>query len=240
MTERIIKNLIDSMKNNKKIFLEKINDRFLNIKKTIEVTQDNMVMLELLPSNLLEVCRALRDEPTFNFEILLDICAVDYLDYGVSHWRTQKATNSGFSRGSAVDKKNHLSSSKLRFSVVYHLLSLSNNQRLRLRVFIDGNPPLLPSVISIWQSANWYEREAFDLFGIVFDGHPDLRRLLTDYGFMGHPFRKDFPLIGKVELRYDAKKQRCVYESVSIRERVLVPKVIRNDNRYIEIDKVKK
>ena len=120
---------------------------------------------------------------------------------------------------------------KPRFGVVYHLLSVAKNHRMRLKVYLGGEP-MLPSVMNVWASANWFEREAFDLFGIVFDGHPDLRRLLTDYGFVGHPFRKDFPLIGEVEMRYDAAQQRCIYEPVSITPRVLVPKVIRDDNRY--------
>jgi NADH-quinone oxidoreductase subunit C len=116
---------------------------------------------------------------------------------------------------------------------VYHLLSLSNNLRLRLRVFTGSdNPPVVPSVVDVWNSANWYEREAFDLFGILFDGHPDLRRILTDYGFIGHPFRKDFPLIGNVEVRYDAEQGRVVYQPVTIEPRTLVPKVITDDNRY--------
>jgi NADH-quinone oxidoreductase subunit C len=121
--------------------------------------------------------------------------------------------------------------------VVYHLLSLTHNQRLRLRCRIDSEPPRIDSVITIWSSANWYEREAFDLFGILFDGHPDLRRILTDYGFIGHPFRKDFPLEGNVEVRYDPDQQRVVYQPVTIKNRVLVPRVIRQDNRYVNGDK---
>ena len=120
-----------------------------------------------------------------------------------------------------------------RFAVVYHLLSIANNCRLRLRVFTgENNPPVLPSVVDVWSSANWFEREAFDLFGVLFEGHPDLRRVLTDYGFIGHPFRKDFPLIGNVEVAYDADKGRVVYKPVSIEPRTLVPRVIRDDNRY--------
>ena len=119
--------------------------------------------------------------------------------------------------------------------LVYHLLSLKNNIRLRLRIYTgDTNPPIVKSVVEIWNSANWFEREAFDLFGILFEGHPDLRRILTDYGFIGHPFRKDFPLIGNVEVKYDADKGRVVYQPVTIEPRTLVPKVIRDDNRYSE------
>jgi NADH-quinone oxidoreductase subunit C len=120
-----------------------------------------------------------------------------------------------------------------RFAVVIHLLSITNNHRLRVRVFLDNNQlPLLPSVTGIWSSANWYEREAFDLYGIVFEGHSDLRRILSDYGFIGYPFRKDYPLTGHVEMRYDPEKKKVVYEPVSIDPRVLVPKVIRDDHRY--------
>jgi len=118
--------------------------------------------------------------------------------------------------------------------VVYHLLSIKHNHRIRLRTFALGEPPMVPSVIELWNSANWYEREVFDLFGILFEGHPDLRRILTDYGFIGHPFRKDFPLIGNVEMRYSAKDQRVVYEPVSIEPRILVPKTIRHDHRYLK------
>ena len=121
-----------------------------------------------------------------------------------------------------------------RFAVVYHLLSHDLNQRLRLRSLLDGDPPRIDSVVEVWPAANWFEREAFDLFGILFAGHPDLRRLLTDYGFIGHPFRKDFPLIGEVEMRYDPDRGRVVYEPVSIEPRTLVPKVIRHDERYDE------
>jgi len=120
-----------------------------------------------------------------------------------------------------------------RFAVVYHLLSLKNNARLRLRIYTgDANPPIVKSVVDIWNSANWFERETFDLFGILFEGHPDLRRILTDYGFIGHPFRKDFPLIGNVEVTYDPDKGRVVYQPVTIEPRTLVPKVIRDDNQY--------
>lgn len=193
----------------------------------------DIVTVELLANYLLEVSIVLRDEPLFKFELLLDVCGVDYLKYGVSHWRTEETTNTGFSRGYSRDQlEQTIPWNKPRFAVVYHLLSITNNHRLRLKVYVDSEPLLVPSVIKIWNSADWYEREAFDLFGIVFDGHPDLRRLLTDYGFVGHPFRKDFPLIGEVELRYDAAQQSCVYEPVSIQPRVLVPKVIRIDNRY--------
>ncbi|MEJ2406907.1 MAG: NADH-quinone oxidoreductase subunit C, partial [Candidatus Thiodiazotropha sp.] len=150
------------------------------------------------------------DDDEFHFEQLIDLCGVDYLDYGNGRWTGP------------------------RFAVVYHLLSVKNNHRIRLRTFVGDDMPRVDSVNDIWNSANWYEREAFDLFGIAFDGHPDLRRILTDYGFIGHPFRKDFPLSGNVEMRYDPEQQRVIYQPISIEPRTLVPRVIRDDNRYQE------
>lgn len=188
---------------------------------------------EVKAADLLEVCVALRDEPQFRFEMLVDVCGVDYLDYGQDEWGTDEATGSGFSRAVERGAPQPRASGERRFAVVYHLLSLANNHRLRLRCFCsDDEPPMIDSVNDVWNAANWFEREAFDLFGILFKGHPDLRRILTDYGFIGHPFRKDFPLIGNVEVRYDPDKGRVVYQPVSIKPRVLVPKVIREDSRY--------
>ncbi|QHG92311.1 NADH-quinone oxidoreductase subunit C [Coxiella endosymbiont of Amblyomma sculptum] len=217
-----------------KNLIEVIADRFSNLIKNLNQKFD-MPTIELSPDRLLEVCTALRDEPEFHFELLLDVCGVDYLEYGIGEWRTEETKNTGFSRGSQreIQKKEMVWNKKQpRFASVYHLLSLRHNHRLRIKVYLDSDSPTVPSVVTVWKSANWYEREAFDLFGIVFEGHPDLRRLLTDYGFIGYPFRKDFPLIGKVELRYDATQQRCVYDPVSIQSRILVPKVVRSDNRY--------
>ncbi|MBI3575205.1 MAG: NADH-quinone oxidoreductase subunit C [Gammaproteobacteria bacterium] len=165
--------------------------------------------LEIRRVDLLHVCRSLRDDPDFAYEQLIDVCGVDYLEYGRE---SGKDTRSG-----------------PRYAAVYHLLSLQHNHRLRLRTLLDDDMPLVASVVNIWNAANWFEREAFDLFGIVFEGHPDLRRILTDYGFVGHPFRKDFPLIGQVEMRYDPDKQRVVYQPVSIEPRTLVPRVIRDE-----------
>lgn len=213
---------------------EQLQERFSTQVQAIYLGKDNTPTLELSPQNLLEICVALRDEEAFKFDQLIDLGGIDFLTYGQSQWRTEETTFSGFSRAVKLEPDEQIVNwNKPRFGVAYQLLSLPHNQRVRLKVLVDGDPPLIPSVYHIWNSANWYEREAFDLFGIIFDGHPDLRRLLTDYGFVGHPFRKDFPLIGEVELRYDAKKQRCIYEPVSIQARVLVPKVIRNDNRYL-------
>ena len=191
---------------------------------------------ELDKDDLVGIATALRNEGDFGFEMLMDVCGVDYLSFGSVEWTTESATGSGYSRGVQrepviLDEADEFPPK--RFAVVYHLLSLRHNMRLRLRVFTGvDNPPVVKSVVDIWNSANWFEREAFDLFGILFDGHPDLRRILTDYGFIGHPFRKDFPLIGNVEVIYDADKGRVAYQPVSIEERTLVPRVIRDDNRY--------
>ncbi len=191
---------------------------------------------ELDKDNLIEIATALRNEADFGFEMLVDVCGVDYLDYGSDEWKTNDATDSGFSRGverEAVVLDEADEFDPRRFAVVYHLLSLHHNFRLRLRVFTGtNNPPVIKSVVDIWNGANWFEREVFDLFGVLFEGHPDLRRILTDYGFIGHPFRKDFPLIGNVEVSYDAAEGRVVYKPVSIEPRTLVPRVIRDDNRY--------
>jgi NADH-quinone oxidoreductase subunit C len=184
-------------------------------------------------ADLLTVCRTLRDAPELKFEMLMDLAGVDYLSYGRDEWQTQSATRSGFSRGRVARAEAPDVNEAGRFAVVYNLLSIAHNQRVRLSVKCpDTAEPVVDSVAGIWASANWFEREAFDLFGILFRGHPDLRRLLTDYGFIGHPFRKDFPLIGNVEVLYDAQKQRVVYQPVTITPRVLVPKVIRHDHRY--------
>jgi NADH-quinone oxidoreductase subunit C len=186
-------------------------------------------------ADLVAVCETLRDAEDLSFEMLMDVAGVDYLDYGKTEWKTQDSTATGFSRG--VDLSGGRSTASQvggeRFAVVYQLLSITHNVRLRLRAFCSaGEPPMIDSVCNVWASANWFEREAFDLFGILFRGHPDLRRILTDYGFIGHPFRKDFPLIGNVEVRYDDEKKRVVYEPVTIEPRTLVPRVIRDDNRY--------
>jgi len=198
------------------------------------------VLMELPAASLRSACQALRDE--FGFEQLMDLSGIDYLGYGSDEWDTG-ASSEGFSRG--VEGRGagrfgwgeaHTAGKvapERRFAVVVQLLSIRHNQRLSLRSFApDEALPIVPSVVDVWPASNWFEREAFDLFGIVFDGHPDLRRILTDYGFVGHPFRKDFPLIGNVEVRYDAEKGRVVYEPVtSVEPRVLVPRVVRDDAR---------
>ena len=191
------------------------------------------VTVEVASAALRNTCVELRDGDGLRFRQLVDLCGVDYLDYGRADWETsESATGHGFSRG--VQSRPHAGTvhEDRRFAVVYHLLSHELNQRVRVRCAAHGDPPIVESVCDIWNSADWYEREAFDLFGILFDGHPDLRRILTDYGFIGHPFRKDFPLSGEVEMRYDPARRRVVYEPVSIEPRTLVPKVIRSDERY--------
>lgn len=194
------------------------------------------------PESLVDICTRLRDAAQTRMEMLMDVCGVDYQDYGVDEWATRRASGSGFSRGvyrgerthdAADDGETTLFKPHNRFAVAYHLMSITHNWRIRIKTFCrDAEVPIVDSVIDVWASADWFEREAFDLYGILFRGHPDLRRLLTDYGFIGHPFRKDFPLSGHVEMRYDPDEGRVVYEPVSIEPRTLVPKVIRDDARY--------
>jgi NADH-quinone oxidoreductase subunit C len=199
------------------------------------------VTMDVAHDRWLETAMLLRDD--FGFEQLIDVCGVDYLGYGDSEWDVSDVSWEGFSRG--VEGKSGPGRFRWedrpesgdflrRFAAVTHLLSVSRNERLRVRCFAsDDALPVVPSVVDVWPASNWFEREAFDLYGIVFEGHPDLRRILTDYGFIGHPFRKDFPLIGNVEVRYDPEKGRVIYEPVtSVEPRVLVPRVIREDARY--------
>lgn len=211
----------------------------------------NELTVEIEAKYLLDFALQLREHPAFSFEQLIDICGIDYKNYKVSEWTTFETTSTGFSRGVEVrsspseflsnqpypeevaEVQDYSLQPESRFAVIYHLLSVKHNHRMRIRVYLKNEAELsLPSVNDIWNSANWFEREAYDLFGIIFTEHPDLRRILTDYGFVGHPFRKDFPLIGNVEVRYDATLRRVIYEPVSIEPRTLVPKVIRRDHRY--------
>ena len=193
MSERLHK-LSESLKS-------ALGDKLLSLSEHVgEIT------IEVPAGDLQSIGHLLRDTQQLQFEQLIDLCGLDYSDYGNGTWQ---------------DK---------RFAVVYHLLSVSLNQRLRLKAFAaDDDFPVLPSVVDVWPVANWFEREAFDMFGLMFEGHPDLRRILTDYGFVGHPFRKDFPMIGNVEMRYDPDQQRVVYQPVSIEERNNVPRVIRDE-----------
>ncbi|MCX7554113.1 NADH-quinone oxidoreductase subunit C [Marinicella sp. S1101] len=189
-----------------------------------------------------ETARLLRDDKAFQFEQCVDVCGVDYLTFGEAEWQTDGVSSTGFSRGIKAKGPGRFSwherreeSMPNRFAVVAQLLSVALNHRLTIKCFApDEGMLMVPSLIDVWPGVNWFEREAFDLFGIIFKGHPDLRRILTDYGFIGHPFRKDFPLIGNVEVIYDEEQQRVVYQPVSIEPRVLVPKTIRRDSRYVE------
>ena len=207
------------------------------------------ITLEVGATEWFAACQALRDE--FGFDTFTDLCGVDYLGFGSDEWDTADVSSQGFSRGvegkvagrfawgefpseEAGAESQPIDVPVNRFAVVAQLISYEHNRRLRIRCFApDDGLPVVASLTDVWPGANWFEREAFDLFGIIFEGHPDLRRLLTDYGFVGHPFRKDFPLIGNVEVRYDAERKRVVYEPVtSVEPRVGVPRVIRDDARY--------
>ena len=229
-------------KNNlqKKTFIEQnsllqnlFGNELLKFKFTIE--DDDIVIFE--NEKFLEVMSVLQNNKSLKFETLIDIVAVDYSDYEISEWNAKNANNKGYSRGVKKDSsgrytyessKTHFNQPKKRFGIIYNLLSVSSNTRLKVKFYCeDDTNPSLPTATTIWASANWYEREAYDLLGIIFINHPDLRRLLTDYGFIGHPLRKDFPLIGNVEVNYDLEKQRVVYQPVTIKPRVLIPKVIR-------------
>ena len=209
--------------------------------RSVEI-EHNEITVAVKANELIQILEQLKSNEIFKFDQLIDLAGIDYLEFGTDEWNTDTATSSGFSRGvektsfgrfTFDDAKQDTKTDGPRYAVVYHLLSVANNLRLRVKVFCeDDHLPILPSVTQIWACADWYEREAFDLFGIVFEGHPDLRRILTDYGFTGHPFRKDFPLIGHVEVRYDPDQKRVIYQPVSIEPRINVPKVIREDHRF--------
>jgi len=185
---------------------QKLQERFGDTLKSLVCALEE-VTIEVAASDYLSVMQSLRDEPAFAFQELIDLCGVDYSTYGDGAWQGK------------------------RFAVVSHLLSVVNNWRLRVRVFADDESfPSVDSLCPVWSSANWYEREAFDLYGIAFVGHEDLRRILTDYGFIGHPFRKDFPISGYVEMRYDPEQKRVIYQPVTIEPRENVPRVIREEN----------
>lgn len=229
----------DSLTQHAQALQSHFGDRIKNL-----VHAYNEITVDITPSDVIEVCQALKDEGEFAYEQLVDLCGVDYSQLGQTEWQTDDSTSTGFSRAvdattmgwlSFGDELESEDESALRFASVMHLISYKHNRRLRVRVFAENNDfPVVPSVINIWKSADWYERESFDLFGILYSDHPDLRRILTDYGFVGHPFRKDFPLVGHVEVRYDPNQKRVLYEPVSIDPRVLVPRVSRNDHRYLD------
>lgn len=236
--------------NNNKVCLEKLNQEIIELERLHQLCPDavskisldaeimDMPVLDVDAAHIKKVALILRNHEAFCFEMLMDVCGVDYLAYGHTEWQTADSSSTGFCRGvdKSLDKAKINLNMPSRFAVVYHLLSLKNNKRLRLRCFIDGEPPQIDSVYGIWNSADWFEREAFDLFGIVFKGHPDLRRILTDYGFVGHPFRKDFPLSGNVEVHYNESEKRVMYRPVTVEPRTLVPRVIRKDSRYNSSD----
>ncbi len=188
------------------------------------ITANEELTLECEVDHIKSVLLQLRDHKDFAFDELVDLCAVDYLLYGEYDWETESASENGFSRGVEKQEAKAYVLNKPRFAVVYHLLSTEKNHRLRVKIFVGESNLVVPSVHDIWKGANWFEREAYDLFGILFENHPDLRRILTDYGFIGHPFRKDFPLSGHVEMRYDATLQKVIYEPVNIEPRILVPR----------------
>jgi len=213
---------------------EQLADQFSD-KGCDVISQLGEITLVIPSEHLIEVATELRDAENFLFKELIDLCGVDYSGFGQSEWVTTSASGTGFGRGVEAGKAAR-DDHPTDFASVYHLLSIANNLRMRLRVYLDSEQPLVDSVVGVWRGADWFERESFDLYGILYNGHSDLRRILTDYGFMGHPFRKDFPLEGNVELRFDPEKNRVVYEPVTIDSRTLVPRVIREDNRYLQPD----
>ncbi len=231
------------MSNSTQQLADALRAAFADKLEAVTVAYDE-VTADVSAQNLIEVATGLRDDEAFRFEQLVDLSGVDYSQYGRVEWQTRDASRAGFSRGVEEgatmgrlqfgDELESLVNQGRRFAAVSHLISYSSNRRLRLRVFAaDDDFPIVPTLTGVWASADWYEREAFDLFGILFSDHPDLRRILTDYGFVGHPFRKDFPLVGNVEMRYDPERERVVYEPVTIEPRVLVPRVKREDHRYL-------
>lgn len=213
-------------------FFEKIDQSSLGFQVTAQEAFNELNLI-CSPEHLKALMLFLKKHESCRFDTLIDVCAVDYLHYGRYDWETSSATEYGYCRGVENQPEPMVELDTPRFAVVYHLLSTTLNQRCRVKVYLAESDLRIPSVIDIWNAANWFEREAYDLYGVLFEGHPDLRRLLTDYGFIGHPFRKDFPLSGRIEMRYDATLKRVIYEPVNIEPRVLVPKVIREDNRYI-------
>lgn len=199
-----ISNRLEALENN---LTNVLADRLVSLQK-----QRDELTIVIEASNLVRVSEILRDNPEFSFDTLIDLCGIDYFTYGEE-----------LSAREGIKDR--------RFAVIYHLLSVKLNHRVRVRVLAEDNElPIIDSVIDVWPGANWFEREAFDLYGIVFTGHPDLRRILTDYGFVGNPFRKDFPISGYVEMRYDAEQKRVVYQPVSIEPREITPLVIREEH----------
>lgn len=204
----------------------------------VSATARNEVTIVVRPEELLSVATKLRDAPELRFEQLMDLCGVDYLAYGIGGTSEERMARMREIdvRVAGPERVEHPS----RFAVVYHLLSVTHNWRVRMRVYTaDDSMPMVDSVVGVWPSANWFEREAFDLYGIVFTGHPDLRRILTDYGFIGNPFRKDFPISGNVEMRYDPDQRRVIYQPVTIEPREVTPRIVREEN-YADSEGIKK
>lgn len=216
--------------------MKKLIESSLSGKYKLESEKD-ILTIRIEKDSLLHVMGVLKGNKDLLFNQLTDICGIDYSLFGKPEWNTREATSSGYSRGIKASSHGRIKfgetvdtiNDKDRFCVCYHLLSIEYNRRIRVKVYLNDDPQILPSITSIWSSADWYERETFDLFGILFEDHPDLRRILTDYGFIGHPFRKDFPLVGNTQIRYDPNLKKIIQEPVDIEPRVLVPKVIRGE-----------
>ncbi len=207
-----------------------INDNFV---EDIFINLSNIGDLNIIVKKeiLFDFCVFLKNHEDLQCQSLSDISGVDYLDYGKNYWETINSTSMGFSRGHKNDI-NYSLYMKNRFGLIYHLLSHTFNFRLRLKVLVDFKDMCVPSVVELWSTANWHEREIYDFFGIIFLGHPNLIRILTDYGFEGHPLRKDFPLTGKYEIRYDENKEKIIREATLIKRVINTPKIIRKDFRY--------
>jgi len=206
---------------------DKVTARLAEVEAVLATVAHGELTIEVSKENLIQICQILRDDQDLAFDTIIDVCGVDYSSYGIAEDGTANIAKK-------VDKSKTSKDCKTRYASVYHLLSVKNNHRIRVRTWLDDDFPVVDSVVPVWGGANWFERESFDMVGILYSGHPDLRRILTDYGFIGHPLRKDFPVVGQVEMRYDANKQRVIYEPVTIEERVNIPRIIRDDSRYAE------
>ena len=199
----------------------------------VDNIESDISTITVKKSKLKKVLKLLKEDIDLKFTQLVDLCAVDYIEFGNSEWQTREPTNTGYNRGikpsshSRIEFSNEETEDEFELCVVYHLLSIENNMRIRIKCFLDNDSMIIPSVTDLFASADWYEREAYDLYGVLFDGHNDLRRILTDYGFIGHPFRKKFPLVGNTQVRYDPEQKKVINEPVDINPRTLVPKVIR-------------
>ena len=199
----------------------------------VDYIESDMITVVVEKSNLKKSLTLLKEDKDLQFTQLIDLCAVDYIEYGKSEWQTREATSTGYSRGikptshSRIDFSDETDDDDYELCVIYHLLSIKKNLRIRIKCFLDNSSLIIPSVTDLYAAADWYEREAYDLFGVLFEGHNDLRRILTDYGFIGHPFRKKFPLVGNTQVRYDPEQRKVINEPVDINPRTLVPKVIR-------------